>query len=205
MKRSLTPSVEVRHLGGGEHRITVVHTEACPDWKATVYAVFMSPESFSDWQPLLSMQAGAAATLTGLVFVAASINLTKIVATPLLTVRVVECLVQFLQVFFVCSVMIVPHQSSFALAIEILAVSFISWVIQILGFVRYHRARFGNPHWWLGLRLAVTHLSTIPFFVLATNLLLGLNCALYWSVPGFCFSFIAGLFNSWVLLIEVAR
>src|ERR1700735_3183239 len=91
-----------------------------------VYAVLMSPDSLSEWQTLLSMQAGAAATLTGLVFVAASINLTKIVATPLLTVRVVESLVQFLQVFFVCSVMIVPHQSSFALAIEILVVSFLS-------------------------------------------------------------------------------
>ena len=165
----------------------------------------MSPDSLSEWQTLLSMQAGAGATLTGLVFVAASINLTKIVATPLLTVRVVESLVQFLQVFFVCSVMIVPHQSSFALAIEILVVSFISWAMQILGFIRYHRARLGNPHWWLGLRLAVTHFSTIPFFVLAVGLLLGLDNALYWAVPGFCFSFVAGLFNSWVLLIEVAR
>jgi len=165
----------------------------------------MPLDSLTDWQTLLSMQASAAATLTGLVFVAASINLTKIVATPLLTVRVVESLVQFLQVFFVCSMMIVPRQSPFALAIEILVVSFISWVIQILGFVRYHRARFGNPHWWLGLRLAVTHLSTIPFFVVAIDLLLGLDSALYWSVPGFCFSFVAGLFNSWVLLIEVAR
>jgi hypothetical protein len=165
----------------------------------------MSPDSFSDWQTLLSMQAGAAATLTGLVFVAVSINLTKIVATSLLTVRVVESLVQFLQVFFVCSMMIVPHQSSFALAIEILVVSCISWAIQILGFVRYRRARLGNPHWWLGLRLAATHLSTIPFFVVAIDLLLGHNSALYWSVPGFLFSFVAGLFNSWVLLIEVAR
>ena len=102
----------------------------------------MSLDLFSDWQALLSMQAGAAATLTGLVFVAASINLTKIVATPLMTVRVVESLVQFLQVFFVCSVMIVPHQSSFVLGIEILLVSFISWAIQILGFIRYHRARW---------------------------------------------------------------
>jgi len=173
--------------------------------EANVYAVLMSPDSLSEWQTLLSMQAGAAATLTGLVFVAASINLTKIVATPLLTVRVVESLVQFLQVFFVCSVMIVPHQSSFALAIEILVVSFMSWAMQILGFIRYHRARLGNPHWWLGLRLAVTHFSTIPFFVVAIGLLLGLNNALYWAVPGFCFSFVAGLFNSWVLLIEVAR
>ena len=165
----------------------------------------MSNDPFSDWQALLSMQAGAAATLTGLVFVAASINLTKIVKAPVLTVRVVECLVQYLQVFFVCSVMAIPHQSSFVLAIEILLVSFLSWAMQILGFIRYHRARLGNPHWWLGLRLAVTHFSTIPFFVVAIGLLLGLDNALYWAVPGFCFSFVAGLFNSWVLLIEVAR
>jgi hypothetical protein len=151
------------------------------------------------------MQASAAATLTGLVFVAASINLTKIVATPLLTVRVVESLVQFLQVYFVCTMMSVPHQSAFSLAMEILMVSFISWAMQILGFVRYRRAHLGNPHWWLGLRMAATHLSTIPFFVVAVDLLLGRTNALYWSVPGFFFSFVAGLFNSWVLLIEVAR
>jgi hypothetical protein len=37
-------------------------------------------------------------------------------------------------------------------AIEILVVSFISWVMQILGFIRYRFAHWGNPHWWLGLR-----------------------------------------------------
>jgi hypothetical protein len=165
----------------------------------------MSPDSLSNWQTFLSMQASAAATLTGLVFVAVSINLTKIVATSLLTVRVVESLVQFLQVFFVCSIMAVPRQSLFALAIEMLAVSFISWTMQILGFVRYRRAHLGNPGWWLGLRLVLTHSSTVPFFVAAIGLLLGLPSALYWTIPGFAFSFIAGLFNSWVLLIEVAR
>ena len=33
----------------------------------------------SEWQTLLAVQAGAAATLTGLVFVAVSINLAKII------------------------------------------------------------------------------------------------------------------------------
>jgi hypothetical protein len=84
-------------------------------------------------------------------------------------------------------------------------VGFLSWVMQSLGLLRYHRARLGNPRWWLGLRLALTHCSTIPFFVAAVELLLGLRGALYWCIPGFCFSFVAGLFNSWVLLIEVAR
>jgi len=165
----------------------------------------MSENWLSDWQSLVSMQAGAAATLTGLVFVAVSINLSKIVATSLLTVRVVESLVQFLQVFFVCSMINVPHQSSVSLAKEILAVSSICWAVQMLGFLRYHRARLGNPHWWLGLRLTLTQFSTIPFFILAIGLLRGLDSAMYWSIPGFFFSFVAGLFNSWVLLIEVAR
>jgi hypothetical protein len=165
----------------------------------------MPTDSVSNWHTLLSMQAGAAATLTGLVFVAASINLPKIVATSLLTARVVESLVQFLQVFFVCSITVIPRQSSFALAIEILTIGLVSWAIQILGFVRYHRARVGNPHWWLALRLTATHFSTIPFVVAAIQLLLGVRDGLYWLVPGFVFSFAAGLFNSWVLLIEIAR
>jgi hypothetical protein len=36
----------------------------------------------ADWQTLFAVQAGAAATLTGLVFVAASINLPRIIETP---------------------------------------------------------------------------------------------------------------------------
>jgi hypothetical protein len=38
----------------------------------------MSPESLAEWQAHLLMEAGAAATLLGLVFVAASINLKRI-------------------------------------------------------------------------------------------------------------------------------
>jgi hypothetical protein len=36
----------------------------------------------AEWQTLLAVQAGAAATLTGLVFVAVSINIGKIIAAP---------------------------------------------------------------------------------------------------------------------------
>jgi hypothetical protein len=36
----------------------------------------------SDWQTYLAVQAGAAATLTGLVFVAVSINLARILSIP---------------------------------------------------------------------------------------------------------------------------
>jgi len=53
----------------------------------------------SEWQTLVAVQAGAAATLTGLVFVAVSINLARILETPGLSGRAAESILHFLQVF----------------------------------------------------------------------------------------------------------
>jgi modulator of FtsH protease len=165
----------------------------------------MPPESLSEWQPHLAMQSGAAATLLGLVFVAASINLARIVSTPALPGRVLESVVQFVQVLFVSMLMTIPRQSSKTLAIEVLAVSSLSWALQMVVFARSHRARLANPRWWLVLRMALAHLAIIPFFVSGASLFFHLANAFYWAVPGFFFSFLAGLINSWVLLIRVGR
>src|SRR5277367_2087080 len=121
----------------------------------------MSPE----WQAHLSMQATTAATLLGLVFVAASINLARIVSTPALPGRVLESVVQFAQVLFISMLMTIPQQSSTTLASEVLTVSFLSWGFQLIAFARYHRAHLGNPRWWLMARIALAHLAVVPFFV----------------------------------------
>ena len=51
----------------------------------------------SEWQTLFSVQAESAATLTGLVFVAVSINLSRILSSPGLAGRAAESIAQFLQ------------------------------------------------------------------------------------------------------------
>ena len=165
----------------------------------------MSPELLAEWQSHLSMLSSAAATLMGLVFVAASINLSMIVSTPTLPGRVVESVLQFVQVLFISLLITIPRQSSTALATEVLTVSFLSWAFQVIGYVQYHRARLGNPGWWLGLRVMLAHLAMVPFFVFGVRLLFHKENAMYWAVPGFLFSFVGGLMNSWVLLIRVAR
>jgi multisubunit Na+/H+ antiporter MnhF subunit len=165
----------------------------------------MSPELLSEWQSHLTMQATTAATLLGLVFVAASINLARIVSTPALPGRVLESVVQFVQVLFISMLMTIPQQSSTTLAIEVLTVSFLSWAFQMIAFARYHRARLGNPGWWLVARMALAHLAVVPFFVFGGCLLFHIVNALYWALPGFFFSLLAGLINSWVLLIRVGR
>jgi hypothetical protein len=77
----------------------------------------------SGWQALFALQAGAAATLTGLVFVAVSINLAKILAFPGLPSRAAESIIQFLQVFFICTGVLIPRQPGAAVAVEVLTIA----------------------------------------------------------------------------------
>jgi hypothetical protein len=163
------------------------------------------PSPLYEWQTLLAVQAGAAATLTGLIFVSVSINLARIIAFPGLPARAAESIFQFLQVFFICTAMLTPGQPLIAIALEILTIAMFSWAMQVISHFRYGRMRTGHPRLWLMIRIVQTQLAGIPLFVGATLLLLGNPAGLYWLVLGFVFSFIAGVANAWVLLIEVLR
>jgi hypothetical protein len=163
------------------------------------------PPSLTEWSTLLAVQAGAAATLTGLVFVAVSINLAKIIGFPGLPGRAAESILQFLQVFFICTAALIPEQPVAALAVEIIAVALFSWVMQVVWQIRYAKSRSGHPPLWLIMRIVQTQLAAAPFFVGGIDLLLGLPAGFYWLVPGFAFSFVAGVANAWVLLVEIVR
>jgi modulator of FtsH protease len=159
----------------------------------------------NEWNTLLAVQAGAAATLTGLVFVAVSINLAKIIAYPGLPSRAAESILQFLQVFFICTAILIPEQPTMAVGIEILAIAAFSWTTQIIMHVRYARSRSGDPRLWLIIRIVQTQLASVPLVVGAVYVLIGWPAGLYWLVPGFVFSFVGGVANAWVLLVEVVR
>lgn len=55
--------------------------------------------ALSEWQTFFAVQAEAAATITGLVFVAVSINLSKIIEVPGLSGRAAESIQHLLQIF----------------------------------------------------------------------------------------------------------
>jgi modulator of FtsH protease len=160
---------------------------------------------FAEWQTFFAVQAGAAATLTGLVFVAVSINLGRIMETPHLPGRAVESLMQLLQVFFVAGAALIPGQSRAALAGEILAIGGVSWVIQAIPQIRYARSRAGHPLWWLVSRMVMSQVSTVPFLVAGILLALRVPQGLYWLVPGIAFSFFSGVTSAWILLVEILR
>ena len=161
--------------------------------------------SIVEWNTLLAAEVGASATLTGLVFVAVSINLTRIMTIPGLAGRAVESILQFLEVFLISTFALIPRQSERTLAIEFLVVGMLWWVVQVSVQVRYLLLRAGHPWSWILYRAVFTQLAAIPFCVAGITLLLGVPSALYWLVPGFIFSFLAGIVGAWVLLVEILR
>ena len=151
------------------------------------------------------MAAGASATLTGLVFVAVSIDLKHIVSVTGLPGRAAESMFQFLQVFFASMFALVPRQSATTLAVELLAVGGVSWAAQVAGQVRYALHRAGHPLSWLVSRVALSQLATLPFCIGGVELLVGSPNAMSWLLTGFIFSFAAGVMSAWVLLVEIHR
>jgi hypothetical protein len=51
----------------------------------------------------------------------------------------------------------------------------------------------------------MSQFATVPFCIAGILLLLWNPDGLYWLVPGFGFSFVAGVMSAWVLLVEILR
>ncbi len=165
----------------------------------------MDQHSISEWTAYLAVQAGAAATLTGLVFVAVSLNLSKIISFPGLSSRAGESLLQLLDVFFISSVALIPGQSPKLLGLEVFLIGFVSWVAQVTGQVRYFFNRAGHPLTWLTFRAIGAQLATLPFCIGGVEMIGSSPHSFYWLAVGFTFSFVAALFSAWVLLVEILR
>jgi hypothetical protein len=165
----------------------------------------LTTSSIADWSGYLAAQAGAAATLTGLVFVAVSINLSRVLSIPGLTGRAAESLMQLFGALLVSSCGLIPHQTTGALGTEVLILGSGLWLIQSALQVRYMTSKTGHPRAWVITRIVQTQFASVPFCISAVLLLRGSPGGLYWLAPGLMFSLVAGVSNAWVLLVEILR
>lgn len=82
----------------------------------------MGPFVTAGWENFLVAEAGASAALTGLLIVAVSINLTRILSFPHLPGRAAQAVMVVLSVLLVSTCCLVPAQSARVLGAEVLAV-----------------------------------------------------------------------------------
>jgi hypothetical protein len=159
----------------------------------------------SEWTDLFVATAGASAALAGLVFVAVSINLERILAFRGLPERALETLLFLVSVLLVSVVALVPGQSHVALGLELL---FVTLLIDFV--VLRQPAIQAEPgeelrRSWRFYRWALRTVAMAPFLIGAVSILAECGGGLYWLVAGIVLAIAASVANAWVLLVEILR
>ena len=165
----------------------------------------MEPDWTSRWSTYLSANAGAAATLTGLVFIGISINLAKIISSPAITKRAAESIVQFMGAFIVSITLLIPGRTLHAAGEELLFVGLFLWLSQIIFQIGTSLRSTGHSRFRFMVRVSLGQMATVPFVLAGASFLLGHPNGFDWLVLGLLFSFIAGVIGAWVLLVEIIR
>jgi modulator of FtsH protease len=165
----------------------------------------MSAAGFAidEWHDFFLANVGAAAALLGLLFVALSINLERILSFAWLPGRAGETIVVFFEALVVSALCLVP-QSARALGWEVLAAGVVGWLIPVTlqlqgkGQAKAQAVPFGR-------RVILTQIATLPVIVAGVSLIAEGGGGLYWLVPGIVFLLAVGLTSAWVLLVEILR
>ncbi|MDF2967350.1 MAG: hypothetical protein K0Q93_1128 [Nocardioidaceae bacterium] len=163
-----------------------------------------------EWHEFFLAQAGAAGVLVGLVFVAVSINLDKILSDPGagLTGRAAEALILLVAVLTASTSLLVPGQGTTLIGAEVLAVGLVAWgwvgAIQLLR-LRSWRTMGPGLHGAFVLRAVLGQAATLPFVAAGIAVLVAGLGGLYVVAAGMVIATLVALMGAWVLLVEINR
>jgi modulator of FtsH protease len=159
----------------------------------------------AEWSDLFVASTGAAAALAGLLVVAVSINIERVLAIPGIPERALETLVILLGALVVSLLCLAPGVSRQTLGGLLLGESVVV-AAAVAAFARHSaRPSENRPRWSVVASLAFSAGATLPFLAGAISLIAGSGGGLYWTLGGVVLAFTTGVLQGWVLLVEILR
>jgi hypothetical protein len=158
----------------------------------------------AQWSDLFVATAGASAALAGLVFVAVSINLDRILALTGLPERALETVLLLVAALLISVIGLIPGQGHVALGVELLLVS-IAIGIFIARLPTSHGAAAEETRDRILGRWVIRVAGVLPLIVGGFSVLAEAGGGLYWIVAGIVFAIVGAIANAWVLLVEILR
>jgi hypothetical protein len=159
----------------------------------------------ADWTGFFTALTSAAAALTGLLFVAVSINSEIILQKKsMLPARAAETLAILLFVVVSAGLALVP-QSVHVLGAEILVIAIPLTVVTVRNQVRFWRQNPDSPVYWSVSRMSASAVALVPALLAGVSLAARWGGGLYWLVPTGLLGIAAAVYSAWVLLVEIVR
>jgi modulator of FtsH protease len=165
----------------------------------------MTTEDITAWEGFAIALAGASAVLAGLVFVAVSINIDRVLRVPSLPGRAGESVILLLAAVCECAFLLIAGQPVRALAIELIVAGALTSIVLTAIVLPTLRRPGRQPRSWHATRAVSVQACTIPTVLSGFSLLGWLAGGLYWLVGGVLFAIVYATANAWVLLVEVVR
>lgn len=157
----------------------------------------------SQWSDLFVATAGASAALAGLLFVAVSINVDRILKYKGLPERGLETVLLLLGVLLASIFCLVPGQGQVPLGLELLVLGLVLGAITVR--LPAVSEGGGQSESMILARWGLRALALVPLILAGLTLLVEAGGGLYWVVAGIVFAVIAAVANAWVLLVEILR
>jgi len=165
----------------------------------------MHEVTLESWKDFYVALAGAASALAGLVFVALSINLARILAIPGLTARGGETIILLSAALLAALIGLIPGQSLQTIGLELGVVGLIAWCAPVAFQITAGRAKYYQTRSQLVHRVIFHQAATVPLLLASALMLSGRDGGFGWLALGVILALVAGLQNAWVLLVEILR
>jgi modulator of FtsH protease len=157
------------------------------------------------WTDFFVAEVGATAALVGLIIVAISINLQRILQYPQLPGRAAEMLMMLVGALLACSFALMPGQTLVQFGIEVTVIGLFMTVSPLVIQARQISLMKTQPlTWWLWRHL-IGLCSSVPVLVGGIYLLNGAAAGTYWLAAGVLATLAATVWSAWVLLVEILR
>ena len=153
------------------------------------------------WSDFATIAGSASGALTGLLFVAVSINRDRVTAHPALRSQAGQTLVLFLLPLIISIVLVVPGTPRRVLGLELVAVAVVAGVT--MGMIARGRHPEGDgPEDNLARLLdsVSVNLLTMLLVLVAGCIELAGDDGLYWLAPAIIIALVNGVVNAWLFL-----
>ena len=158
------------------------------------------------WENFFLGQVGASAALGGLLFVAVSLNLTRILSFASLPDRALVALSLILAILVLSSMMLIPGQAPAIIGIEALVVGLALAALALRTNRPTKEQGKMEARTQSGANLAMLAIAVVPYVIGGVIILAGgLTAGLYWIAAAIILSFIKAVLDAWVLLVEINR